>query len=134
VTLRAPAGCPGPFTILAVDRDPAALRLLPVLLRTGGCVYREASTPEEALGVAMTSASPIDLLLVDIDLPGRAAREVANGVRQWWPHARVFYLVDQRCNDLAAGLCYDEILRKPLTASAVMDAIDRTAFEIEHDL
>src|SRR5262249_3473052 len=80
---------PRPVTVLVIDAEPAVLRLVRFLLVSSGYACLEARHADEAMQAA-ASGPRIDVLLVDIDLPGRAA--LTEGLRELSPGARVLFM------------------------------------------
>jgi CheY-like chemotaxis protein len=109
------------FTVLAVDNDLAALRVLHLVLGGIGFVYLEARTADEAIQLAAGSVDPVDMFLVDADLPGMSSRDLTERIRSAWPSVKVLYMVSRPSS--AAGLHPDDVLWKPLAASVVLDIV-----------
>jgi DNA-binding response OmpR family regulator len=113
-----------PVTILVVDHDPTVLRLLRFLLVSAGYSVLEAHTDAEAIEKLTHSALPIDLLLVDVELPGQGRDELARHVRTQAPETCVLYMSSLSEYELArAGLWKAAIVHKPLGASALVRRI-----------
>ena len=113
-----------PVTILVVDHDPTVLRLLRFLLVSAGYSVLEAHTDAEAIDKLTHSALPIDLLLVDVELPGHGRNELARHVRTQAPETRILYMSSLSEFELArAGLWNAEVVHKPLGASMLVRRI-----------
>jgi CheY-like chemotaxis protein len=65
--------------VLLVDDDPAILRLLEVNFRMEGFVVDAAAHGQEAL--AMAAATPPDVAIVDLMMPGMDGRQVYDALR-----------------------------------------------------
>jgi adenylate cyclase len=68
-----------PVTVLAVDDQPANLRLLDAVLTPRGHRILTASSGVEAL--ALLETEDIDLVLLDIVMPGMDGQEVCRRIR-----------------------------------------------------
>jgi diguanylate cyclase len=66
--------------ILIADDDPAALMLMDAALRVAGLAVTRAGDGEQAL--ALFRAQPFDLVMLDIDMPGRSGLEVCAQLRR----------------------------------------------------
>lgn len=66
-------------TILVVDDDPKAIRLLADRLRLNGYNVLEASNGQEAL--ARVQAEPPDLIVLDLTMPGLNGWQVAHQLK-----------------------------------------------------
>jgi DNA-binding response OmpR family regulator len=111
-------------TILVVDHDPTVLRLLRFLLVSAGYSVLEARTDAEAIDRLTNSALPIDLLLVDVELPGPGRDELAGHVRTQAPETPILYMSSLSEYELSrAGLWDADVVHKPLGASALVRRI-----------
>ena len=113
-----------PVTILVVDHDPTVLRLLRFLLVSAGYCVLEARTDAEAIDALASSALPIDLLLVDVELPGQGRTELATYVHTRTPETAILFMSSLSEYELSrAGLWDAEVVHKPLGASALVRRI-----------
>ena len=113
-----------PVTILVVDHDPTVLRLLRFLLVSAGYGVLEAHTDAEAIDKLTHSPLPIDLLLVDVELPGHGRNELARHIRTQAPETRILYMSSLSDYELSrAGLWNAEVVHKPLGASTLVRRI-----------
>jgi two-component system, probable response regulator PhcQ len=71
------------ITVLLVDDDPALLRALVRGLRDPGIEVLTASNADEAL--SLLRKKPFDVIISDIDMPGRSGLELLNIVRHEHP-------------------------------------------------
>ncbi len=71
--------------ILAVDDDPAVLKVVTATLRRNGYSVAQASSGEEALKVCETIGNKLRLVLTDITMPGMSGLELADQVARIMP-------------------------------------------------
>jgi CheY-like chemotaxis protein len=76
-----------PHRILVVDDDPQVLRLFVQILTKGG--YSVIETNRSSAAVEILGEKPIDLLVLDLDLPRPDGFEVLKSLRRERPGLRV---------------------------------------------
>jgi two-component system, cell cycle sensor histidine kinase and response regulator CckA len=81
-----------------------------------------AATPSEALSIARSHSSPIDILLTDVHLPECTGPALADGIRGICPGVRVVLMSGDRTPPLAA---YDAFVGKPIELETLLQVIDR---------
>jgi DNA-binding response OmpR family regulator len=74
-------------TVLIVDDEPNQVRMLAMGLQMNGFEVRGAGSAEEAI-LALEEA-PVDVVLVDLMMPGRNGLELAREIRRHHPLVRV---------------------------------------------
>jgi two-component system cell cycle sensor histidine kinase/response regulator CckA len=128
----APPSTAGGETVLVVEDDQAIRALACEMLEAHGYHTLSARNGEEALGVAVRHAGPIDMLLTDVVMPGLAGPALAERFSVVRPRARVLYMSGYTGDDLARyGLAEDvsAFVSKPFTADLlgrrVREALDR---------
>jgi two-component system KDP operon response regulator KdpE len=100
--------------ILIVDDEPAMRRALRASLSASGYVVEEAQDGETALAIA--SRQPVDLVLLDIQMPGMGGIEACRRMRPLAPHAGIVMItvsdsIDEKIQTLEAGA--DDYVTKP---------------------
>lgn len=75
--------------VLVVEDDPVVRRLLRIRLCRAGFAVVEASTGEEALGIARTGEEPVGIVVTDGVMPGMDGFELARQIMQWDPSVPV---------------------------------------------
>jgi class 3 adenylate cyclase/CheY-like chemotaxis protein len=109
-------------TVLVVDDQPANLRLLDAILTPRGYDVRRAASGEEALGVV--EADEVDLVLLDIVMPGMDGYEVCRRIRGDSESAYLPVVMltasgdEQKIKALEAGA--DDFLTKPIDQSELL--------------
>lgn len=110
--------------ILLVDDEEIVLRALQHILAVYGFGVIAASSGEEALRRA--EGQPIDLLLVDVVMPGMSGPELARRLRDLHPKLRVLFMAGMpdtpmiRTEVVQAGF---PLLPKPFMPSQLLEAI-----------
>jgi two-component system cell cycle sensor histidine kinase/response regulator CckA len=124
----------GKETVLVVDDNAPLLEIAKHALELRGYRVLTASRPDEALEIARTGV-PIDLLLTDVVLPGRAGTVLAFELRRILPSLRVVFISGYSRGELSrqgAETGETFVLSKPFTLDqiattvrAALDAPDR---------
>lgn len=111
--------------ILVVDDDPAARRILTLLLQTAGEVL-EASTGDEALRII--AAERPRLMLLDMTMPGMSGLEVLKAVRTSAVGMTIIVVTGQNDIELAKQaleLGAAEYITKPFELPHLKDKVMR---------
>ncbi len=113
-------------TVLYIEDDPASRMLVRKLLQSAGHRVLEAADGLE--GVRIVREQPVDLVLVDIDVPGLDGYEVTlrlRGLRGLGDHLPIVALTAQgdRLSSLAVGA--DGFIEKPIDARAFCRTVAR---------
>lgn len=103
-----------PVRILVVDDEPAMRRALRAALTASGFLVEEAPDSETALDIVRQQ--PIDLVLLDIHMPGMGGIEACRRIRPLAPQAGIIMItvtdqVDEKVQALEAGA--DDYVTKP---------------------
>jgi len=115
----------GGETILAVEDEPANLRLLERMLKNLGYNVLAAASPAEALRRAESHPEGIDLLVTDVIMPGMNGRELADRLVKIHPNLKCLFVsgytaeVIGRHGGLEKGVNFLQkpLLLKPLAAA-----------------
>jgi DNA-binding NtrC family response regulator len=114
-----------PMSVLLVDDEPALLRALARWLRCSSLDVSCASSADEALGVLARRS--IDVLVSDIDMPGKSGFELLSIVRREHPSTVRMLLTGGATTDRAlAAINEGEVARffaKPLEPNVLRDSI-----------
>jgi adenylate cyclase len=109
-------------SVLVVDDQPPNIRLLDAILSPRGYVVHQATSGEEALEVL--AATPVDLVLLDILMPGIDGYEVCRRIRDQEQTAYLPVVMvtasgdEQKVKALEAGA--DDFLTKPINTSELL--------------
>ena len=111
-------------TVLVVDDDDDVRRAMAGPLAWRGYTVLEAKTGADALLIARRHVERIDVLCVDLVMPGMSARQLVEGFRAAHPDARVLlcsgYLPEQSGQPLEVA---DAFLSKPFCSGALASTI-----------
>jgi response regulator RpfG family c-di-GMP phosphodiesterase len=112
--------------VLAVDDEPAAAKLLTLILRPPAFQCSTAGSGEEAL-VAL-QREPFDAVISDLRMPGISGMELLAEARRLHPH--VAFLVTTGVDDVDVGVRAmrsgaDDYLVKPLLENVVIASLER---------
>jgi two-component system, OmpR family, KDP operon response regulator KdpE len=113
-----------PNRVLIVDDESALRHVLSVSLATVGFEAEEAGTGEQAL--ALLGAAHYDVVLLDINMPGKGGIETCREIQRLSPRPLVFMLTvrdgaEDKAQAFAAGA--DGYLTKPFHLSALVASI-----------
>ncbi len=115
---------PGRGTVLVVEDDDEVRRAMVRPLTWRGYTVLEATSGADALLVARRHREPIDVLCLDLVLPGMPASQLVEGFRAVHPEARVLvcsgYLPDS--GNRTFGVV-DGFLSKPFTSRELASTI-----------
>jgi CheY-like chemotaxis protein len=116
----------GSETVLVVE-DEAVLRALSerILLRHGYTVLL-AADGEEAERICQDHRGPIHVALMDVMLPGRGGRAVAEGITQQRPETRIVYMSGYTYDAIAHHGVLDSgttLVQKPFTPDTLVRTI-----------
>ncbi|HUJ68253.1 MAG TPA: PAS domain S-box protein [Syntrophorhabdales bacterium] len=100
----------GTETLLIAEDDPEVRRLLNYVLQTFGYTTMEAKDGEEAIRAFRDNEDKVDLLLLDVVMPGKNGREVFDEIRKYRPDTRAIFL---------SGYTGDIIFEKGLRSETV---------------
>ena len=122
-----PAGeSPGPDapTILVVDDEPDIGPMTRDILAPAGYVVVTTSDPLEAIRLARQRRGAIDLLLVDVVMPGMDGRDLAGRIRFLRPNMKVILMSGYEVSGLAdSGWPFIE---KPFSIKALAQKVAET--------
>jgi putative nucleotidyltransferase with HDIG domain len=117
---------PSVVRVLVVDDEPAACKLLSVILAPPAFRCTAASGGEAAL--LTLDKEPVDAIISDLCMPGMNGMELLSEARKRHPH--VAFLVTTGVDDVEVGVQAmrsgaDDYLVKPLQESAVVACLER---------
>src|SRR6202043_1800013 len=77
----APPGLPAPRTVLVVDDEKNIRRTLQLVLEGEGYSVLGAESAEQALGILASPQTPVDLVVLDVQLPGMSGLDALAKLR-----------------------------------------------------
>ena len=116
----------GTETILLVEDEKALLELGVAILAQRGYSILTALTPAEAIDLAHSHPTPIDLLVTDVIMPEMNGLELAEAIRCIRPTIKVLFMsgytadIIGRHGAIDSGICF---LEKPFTARSLSKKI-----------
>lgn len=114
-------------TILVVDDERIARRLIYRALNEEGYRVFEAASAEEAMGVLELAHCYIHLIMLDVVMPGVDGVELGRRILQRWPSLRLLYMSAHPAEILVQhGLTDPQVhfLAKPFTLDELMSRVE----------
>ncbi len=114
--------------IITTDDDPAIRKVLQILLRKEGYQVTVCENGDELLSLLKVRSSEVDLLLLDIKMPGLSGMQVLEVLKRNYPHIPVIMLT--AFNDLDTGmkamhLGASDYLAKPVHREVLVESVSR---------
>ena len=110
--------------ILLVEDNEDVRSMLKEVLESEGYEVEEAISGTGAL--RSYAISPLDLILIDLIMPGTEGIEVIMKIRKNNPNLKIIAMSGADYLDLAMKLGADSSLKKPFSKDAVLDAVKET--------
>jgi two-component system, cell cycle sensor histidine kinase and response regulator CckA len=112
--------------ILVVDDEPCVLDTICLVLAHAGYKVLGASGPADALAIAAQPHNRLNLLLTDVVMPHQHGPDLAAGILNLQPGARVLFMAGMpdtpEIRDRVAGCGFD-FLPKPFLPSTLLAAV-----------
>jgi two-component system, cell cycle sensor histidine kinase and response regulator CckA len=119
-------------TVLVVDDVRLARRIAVRILSEEGYRVLEADGAEEALEVLGEARGRIDLVLLDVVMPGSDGVALSRSIRSEWPDQRLLYMSAHPAEILARHGLKDlnvPFLAKPYTRTELLEKVKSTLRE-----
>ncbi len=113
----------GSETVLAVDDDPAMLELVEEMLTPLGYKVLSAASGEEAIEMTTSQQEKIDLLLLDVVLPGIKGQELAKQLQINCPDVSVLFMSGYLCPSMGhsdSGQKFEAFIQKPFAPNSLL--------------
>ncbi len=120
----APAG--GGETILLVEDDDAIRKISHIVLESAGYRLIDAADGEEAVEKFRERGGEVDLLLLDMIMPGKNGKEVYEEIERLKPGIRVIFVSGYTAHQTtreAASLPDTELLLKPVSPRDLLQKV-----------
>ncbi|HEX3147557.1 MAG TPA: response regulator [Gemmataceae bacterium] len=117
---------PARYRILVVDADAGMRRLLAAGLPRQGFTVSVAADGQEAADLVRANRPPIDLILMDVGMPGRGGPATLAALRALHPQLRCCFMSGDLGGHTEAGLRLLDtgaVLRKPFSMDAAGRAL-----------
>jgi CheY-like chemotaxis protein len=113
-------------SILIIEDDELLRPVIARMLRRNGYTVLEAGSGTDAEERALAHGLPVDLLLVDVGLPGLSGPEVVERLRQRWPAVKVLFMSGFGHAALAErGLAPGpHLMEKPFSPVALLERVE----------
>lgn len=82
----------GSETVLIVEDDESVRKLARISLKKNGYRILEAENGEDALRVSKAYDGSIDLILTDVVMPKMSGKELAELIKEVYPHVKVIFM------------------------------------------
>ncbi|MGA2434934.1 MAG: response regulator [Bryobacteraceae bacterium] len=115
-------------TILVVDDEPMALKLVQTILERRGFAVLTAPGPKQAIEVFESRHDDIDLLIADIVMPEMKGTSLAAQLVKLNPELPVLFVsgfVTGHEIDQAAGIGQFAFIRKPFRPATLVQAVQK---------
>ena len=121
---------PAGGVVFFVDDDAAVRRVTCTVLERNGYAVLEAGSAEEAVRLLESHPGPINVLLMDINLPDGWGGALAQRLLGQHPEMSVVYTTGFADTDpVLSGALHDApyVLRKPFSSKELLDVVGRAA-------
>ena len=117
-----------PATVLVVEDEPEIRSLIREVLQIAGYRVLEANNGDDALRLAATHPGNLDLMILDLKMPGLSTDALVGRVRAARGATRVLYISGQPHEDVIARsgpLPPGAFLQKPFTVVSLTETVRR---------
>jgi DNA-binding response OmpR family regulator len=114
-------------TILVIDDEPEQRDLVRTMLRHDAYAILEASNYDEGLAVQNAHLGVIDLVLIDVSLPGRNGYDLSKALLAIEPHLKLLFVSGhagaELCKFFAMPLTDVHFLQKPFNSAELIERV-----------
>ena len=113
-------------TVLVVDGDSQVRKFCEDCLSRNGFSLLQSDDGLEAMLIAASHGTPIDILITEVELPRMRGTELGEVFKLLWPRTRVLYVSGSSGAPIYSELEPDGMfLPKPLTSEALVESVGR---------
>ncbi len=119
-----------PHTVLIIDDEPSVREAAADILEEAGIKILVAADGQAGLALYKENTAVVDLILLDLTMPGLNGEETLHALRQITPNLRIVLSSGYNQIDLSQRLLeqrHTSFLPKPYTAAALIHALQETA-------
>jgi CheY-like chemotaxis protein len=123
----------GSGRVLVVDDEKINRLVLERVLHEAGYAVLSASSGEEALEILQREETPVDLVILDVMMPGLGGEQTLPLILKGFPQTRVIILSGLAPADVPESLRDQDLpfIQKPLEAREILDVVGRLLEERE---
>ena len=113
----------GSETVLVVEDDPAARRLVRQVMSSAGYIVMECKDADQALSMSSSYSGTIHLMITDVIMPGASGRELAQKITALRTGIRVLFMSGYTDNAIVHHGVLDEdvaFIEKPFTPAKLL--------------
>jgi len=114
-----------PKHVLVVDDEPSIRALYQMAFAHGGCAVTVAPSAEDAL--ERLRERPVDVMFLDLNLPGMNGLELAAKITGEWPDIRIIAItgnVDTFGESAIQAAGFNALLLKPVHLQDLLEALE----------
>jgi len=133
-TTPEPPASPGEGTILLVEDDKMVLKMVADMLEALGYRVIASGSPLSALSQCEECATPIDLVITDVVMPGMSGRELRDKLLLTRPELKVLFMSGYTSNIIAHHGVLEEgmqFIQKPFSMSLLAAKVSKLIPEIK---
>jgi two-component system, cell cycle sensor histidine kinase and response regulator CckA len=115
-------------TILVADDDPGVRQMIGKILRRSGFSVIEAESGDRAVAAAAACQGIVDLVIIDMQMPGMNGLDLASEVARRYPAMKVLYISgnqDSIALDCIARHSPESVLFKPFSVETLLQRVRR---------
>lgn len=113
-------------TVLVVEDDPHLLRLVELMLASGGFAVFPAATASEGLELVREREGRFDLAVIDMVMPGVSGLDLATDLGREYPDLEILYIsgyIGSLAAEALSRRSPDRVLLKPFTEEELLNRV-----------
>lgn len=116
----------GSPTVLVVEDDPHLLRLVELMLVSGGFSVVTSGTASGGLDLVREQDGRFDLAVIDMVMPGVSGLDLATDLGREYPNLKILYIsgyIGSLAAEALSRRSPDRVLLKPFTEDALLSRV-----------